>query len=216
MRQHRLVALLAAVGVVFGLSPTVTGQLGQRPADDWSKTLEGAERVGGLKIDEVVANLHLKAGEIVADVGAGPGLFEVPMAHAVSPGGKIYAVEIDEAFFAEINKKTNDARVTNVQTVLGKYTDPNLPIHGIDVALFHDVLHHIQDRAAYLKAMVGYMKPTGRIVLVDYEGGQVHPDNPEMQVSRAQAGKLMADAGYKQVDDIKLFPDKYFLVYTRR
>jgi ubiquinone/menaquinone biosynthesis C-methylase UbiE len=86
----------------------------------------------------------------------------------------------------------------------------------MDVALFHDVLHHIQDRAGYLKTMAGYMKPTGRIVVVDFESGQVHPDNPEMQVSREQAGKLMADAGYKQVDDIKLFPDKYFLVYMKR
>jgi ubiquinone/menaquinone biosynthesis C-methylase UbiE len=216
MHQHRLVALLAAVVVAFGLSRTAAGQLGSRPAEDWIKTLEAADRVGGLKVDEVVANLHLKPGEIVADIGAGPGLFEVPMARAVAPGGKIYAVEIDEGFFAEINKKANDARVTNVQTVLGKFTDPNLPTHDIDVAMFHDVLHHIQDRAGYLKALAGYMKRTGRIVLVDSEGGKVHPDNPEMQVSREQAGKLMADAGYKQVEDIKLFTDKYFLVYARR
>ena len=125
-------------------------------------------------------------------------------------------MEIDEGFFAGINKKVNDARVAGVQTVLGKYTDPNLPRRDIDVALFHDVLHHIQDRAGYLKAMSGYMKPTGRIVLVDYEGAQVHPDNPEMQVSRQQADRLMADAGYKQAADIKLFPDKYFLVYEKR
>jgi ubiquinone/menaquinone biosynthesis C-methylase UbiE len=216
MHQHRLITLLAAGIVAFGLSGTAAGQLGQRTADDWSKTLEGADRVGGLKVNEVVANLHLKPGEIVADIGAGPGLFEVPMAQAVAPGGKIYAVEIDGGFFAGINKKTSDARVTNVQTVLGKYTDPNLPAHNVDVALFHDVLHHIQDRAGYLKAMAGYMKPAGRIVVVDYEGAQVHPDNPEMQVSREQAGKLMAAAGYKQVGDIKLFPDKYFLVYSRR
>jgi len=216
MRQQKLVTLLAAIIVTCGLARTVAWQLGSRPAEDWTKTLEGADRVGGLKVDEVVANLHLKPGEIVADIGAGPGLFEVPMAKAVAPQGKIYAVEIDEGFFADINKKTTAARVTNVQTVLGKYTDPNLPVRNMDVALFHDVLHHIQDRAGYLKTMAGYMKPTGRIVVVDFESGQVHPDNPEMQVSREQAGKLMADAGYKQVDDIKLFPDKYFLVYMKR
>jgi ubiquinone/menaquinone biosynthesis C-methylase UbiE len=215
MRQHTPAALLAGLFVALSLSHPVAGQLGQRPVDDWSKVLEGADRVGGLKVDEVVANLHLKPGDVVADIGAGPGLFEVPMARAVAPGGRIYAVEIDEGFFAGINKKVSDARVAGVQTVLGKYTDPNLPARNIDVALFHDVLHHIQDRAGYLKAMAGYMKPTGRIVLVDYEGAQVHPDNPEMQVSRQQADRLMTDAGYKQVADIKLFPDKYFLVYQR-
>ena len=216
MRQKRFVPLLAAIIVVLGLVHTVAGQLGSRPAEDWTKALEGADRVGGLKVDEVVANLHLKPGEIVADIGAGPGLFEVPMAQAVAPRGKIYAVEIDEGFFAEINRKTSGAQVTNVQTVLGKYTDPNLPTRDIDVALFHDVMHHIQDRGGYLKAMAGYMKPTGRIVLVDFESGKVHPDDPDMQVSREQAGNLMAQAGYKQVDDIKLFTDKYFLVFMKR
>jgi ubiquinone/menaquinone biosynthesis C-methylase UbiE len=216
MRHNRFRALVLAVVFAFGLAHTAAGQLGQRPVDDWSKVLEGADRVGGLKIDEVVAALHLKPGEIVADIGAGPGLLEVPLAKSVAPGGRIYAVEIDPAFFVGINKKVNDAHVTNVQTVLGKYTDPNLPTRAIDVALFHDVLHHIQDRAGYLKAMAGYMKPSGRIVVVDYQGGQVHPDNPEMQVSRQEADKLMADAGYKPVEDIKLFPDKYFVVYARK
>src|SRR6186997_1040664 len=89
MRQHTPAALLAGLVVVFSLSHPVAGQLGQRPVDDWSKVLEGADRVGGLKVDEVVANLHLKPRDIVADIGAGPGLFEVPMAKAVAPGGRI-------------------------------------------------------------------------------------------------------------------------------
>ena len=120
----------------------------------------------------MVAALKLTPGETVADIGAGTGLFEVELARAVSPGGTVYAVDIDDGFFAEIRRKTEAAKVMNVQTVLGEFTDPKLPVRNLDTAFFHDVLHHVEDRAGYLEAVAGYLRPSGRIVVVDYEGGQ--------------------------------------------
>lgn len=51
------------------------GQLGSRPADEWAKTLESPGRVQSLKVDETVAKLRLKPGDVVADPGAGTGVF---------------------------------------------------------------------------------------------------------------------------------------------
>ena len=56
--------------------------------------------------------------------------------------------------------------------MLGKFTDPGCLFRTIDVALFHDVLHHVESRADYLKTLASYLAPAGRIVVVDYEGGQ--------------------------------------------
>jgi hypothetical protein len=39
--------------------------------------------------------------------------------------------------------------------VLGEFTDPKLPARNVDVAFFHDVLHHVQNRAPYLKTLAG-------------------------------------------------------------
>jgi ubiquinone/menaquinone biosynthesis C-methylase UbiE len=107
--------------------------------------------------------------------------------------------------------------VTNVQTVLGRFTDPNLPVKNVDMAFFHDVLHHVEDRAAYLKSLGPYLKPTGRVVIIDYEAGQgPHGKQPELQVTRDQLAAWMSAAGFIQTDDVRLFADRYFLVYTKR
>ena len=216
MPSTRLLRCLSVLAVTVGLSQAASGQLASRPAEEWIKTLEAPNRVAGLKIDDIVAKLRLKPGETIADIGAGPGLFEVPLAKAVSPSGTVYAVDIDEGFFSEIKKRAEDAHVSNVQPVLGKFTDPNLPAKNVDVVFFHDVLHHVQDRAGYLKSVGGYLKRSGRIVVIDYEGGQgPHKDQPDLQVTRQQLATWMAAAGLKPADDVKLFPDKYFLVYSK-
>ena len=216
MRNRRILVLLSFF-VCLLFARLAAAQLASRPADDWTKVLEADNRVSSLKIDQIVADLHLKPGQTVADIGAGSGLFEVPLAKAVSPGGKVYAVDIDAGFFSEIKKKADEAHVANVQTVLGKYTDPDLPAKNIDVVFFHDVLHHIQDRGGYLKAAAAYLKSSGRIVVIDYEMNQgPHKDQPDLQVTREQLGAWAKDAGLKQVEDVKLFPDRYFLVYSKR
>jgi arsenite methyltransferase len=205
--------------LVFGFNPSqrAAAQLASRPAEDWTKILESHQRIASLRIDEIVAKLGLKPGQTVADIGAGPGLFEVPLAKAVSPGGKVYAVDIDAGFFPQIKMKAKEAHVTNVETVLGKYSDPNLPVRNVDMVFFHDVLHHIQDRAAYLKTVAGYLKPGGRVAVIDYEPGQgPHKGHPDLEISREPLGAWAKEAGLKQVEDVKMFPDRYFLVYSKQ
>ena len=212
-----LVGTVTAASLAAGLCSTVAAaQLASRPAEEWVKVLESAERLASLRIDDVVAALKLRPGDVVADLGAGTGPFIVPFARAVTPKGKVYAVDIDKGFFPLIATKTKEAGVANVQPVLGEFTDPKLPAADIDVAFFHDVLHHIENRAAYLGNLVKYLKPTARVVVIDYNPAQSpHADQPALQVSREQASAWLAQAGFKPVDDVTLFADKWFVVYAR-
>ena len=148
-------------------------QLASRPAAEWKATLEAPARVEGLKIEQVVKALKLKAGDVVADLGAGTGLFEPQLAYAIGRG-RVYAVEIDKGFLDEIDRKVDELHIATIETVLGTPTDPALPTRSVDLALMHDVLHHVEQRQAYLKAVAQYLKPTGRIAVVEF-----HPkDSP--------------------------------------
>ena len=216
MRLQRIFAGCAGFVLLF-VTGAVAAQLGSRPAEEWIKTLDGAARVAGLKIEEVVAALKLQPGQTVADIGAGSGLLEGPLAKAVGPRGRVYAVEIDAGFFPEIRKRAAAAQVTNVETVLGTFTDPALPVKSIDVAVFHDVMHHVENRLAYIKALAGYLAPSGRIVVIDYEGGKgPHREQPELEVTREQLTGWMRDAGFAQIEDVRLFPDKYVLAFAKK
>ena len=133
------------------------------------------------------------------------------------PSGRVYAVELDEGFLTQIRGKAKAGNVNNVVPVLGKFTDPALPARDVDVAFFHDVLHHVENRTAYLKSVTGYVKPGGRIVVIEFNAGDSpHKAEPQLIVSKEQTAAWMAEVGFVPSEDIQLFSDKYFVVYRRK
>jgi ubiquinone/menaquinone biosynthesis C-methylase UbiE len=209
----KLLVILAALASLAG---DASAQLAGRPVGEWIKVLDAEDRVKGLRAPEVVASLKVKPGDVVADLGAGTGPFVVPFATAVSSQGKVYAVEIDRNFFPYIEKRSQAAGVKNVRTVTGEFTDPRLPAADVDLAFMHDVLHHVANRPAYLKAVAKYLKPGARMAIIDYHPDRSpHTDDASLRVSKEEATGWMKDAGFKPVEDLALFADKWFLVFTR-
>lgn len=144
-----------------------SAQLASRKADDWLKTLESPNRIADQKVDDVIARLQLKPGMVVADIGAGTGLFSRTLAKSVAPGGVVYAVDIQQDLLDYINQRDQQEKIRNVRTVLGEFNDPRIPEKNVDLALINDVLHHIENRAAYLAALAKYIKPSGRIAITE-------------------------------------------------
>jgi ubiquinone/menaquinone biosynthesis C-methylase UbiE len=214
MNRKWFVSAVAVITMAAAAAGVSARQLASRPVDDWSARLERPDRVAGLKIDYIIASLGLKPGVVVADIGAGPGVLTLPLAQAVTPA-KVYAVEIDQGFLDRIKSKAQQAGVTNIVTVLGAFGDPKLPARDADVVLFHDVLHHIKDRAEYLKATARYVKPGGRIAIVELPPDGSHKDEPELVVTKDQVKQWMADAGFVPVQEFDGLTGKWFVVYGR-
>jgi len=196
-------------------------QLAPRKAEEWEKTLESPNRTATQKVAEVLAGLSLKPGMIVADIGAGSGFFSRPLAKAVVPGGKVYAVDIQQGLLDYINKRDAEENIHNVQTVLGEFDDPKLPMRNVDLAFINDVLHHIEHRAVYLKALGTYMKPAGRIAIIEMNKDDPktgHKNQPELLIGREEIVGWMSDAGFKLVEEhADLFPGtKWFLIFGRK
>jgi ubiquinone/menaquinone biosynthesis C-methylase UbiE len=207
-----VLSIFLASSIVYGGGE----QLGTRTADAWIATLENPNRVAALKTDEVVSKLRLRPGSIVADIGAGAGAFEGALSAAVTPTGTVYAVDIEQGLLDHIAARAKSLGLSNVRVVLGQYTDPALPSKNVETALIYDVLHHIKDRETYLKNLAGYLAPAGRIAVVDFIPGKGgHPNDAEQQVSKTQADAWMAAAGLKPVEEIALFDDKWFAIYTK-
>ena len=101
--------------------------------------------------------------------------------------------------------------------MLGEFEDPNLPT-PVDVAFFHDVLHHIEKRQAYLKTLATYVKPDGRVVVIDLifdRPDGPHRNQPEMHITQEQVRRWMAAAGFPVMQEIDLFDEKFFVVFSR-
>ena len=203
--------------VLVACLPEASAQLGSRSADDWAAVLDREQRVSGLKIEEVVSRLKLKPGDVVADIGAGTGVFSGPLAQAVAPTGTLLAVDIDQGLLDHIAQRARQEQVANIQPVLGEFDDPKLPTR-VDVAFFHDVLHHIEHRQAYLKKLATYLEPDGRVVVIDLlfdRPDGPHRNQPEMHITQEHVRRWMAAAGFPVMQEIDLFEDKFFVVFRR-
>lgn len=211
-------ATLIRVAVLASLTLAAVparAQLAPRTADEWINTLETPARLNSLKITETIAALKLKPGQMVADIGAGTGIFSRRFANVVKPGGWVYAVDIDKELLDHIAEAATEEGISNIQTVFGDYDDPDLP-DNVDLAFINDVLHHIEHRDIYLKNLAKYLNPGGRVALIEFKPGQGgHANDPSLQISQEQATAWMTAAGLKQLETVDLFPDKYFVIYGK-
>jgi ubiquinone/menaquinone biosynthesis C-methylase UbiE len=207
--------ILSVSMALFATASTAYGQLGGRPATDWIARLERPDRVASLKTDEVIQKLKIKKGDVVADLGAGAGVFAWPFARTVAPG-TVYAVEVDKDYIPYLEKRAAEQQLTNVKAILGKYEDPLLP-EKVDLAFFHDVLHHVEKRDVYLAKVATYLKPGGRIAVIELDADKPdasHRDDPKLQVRREQVQQWMAAAGLEKDEEITgMYDDKWFVIY---
>jgi ubiquinone/menaquinone biosynthesis C-methylase UbiE len=187
-----------------------SAQLQQKPAEEYLANMDKPDRV--LKIDEVIARLQLKPGDIVADIGSGSGSFSIPMAKAIAPNGILYAVDIDQKMLDYVADKAKKAGVTNLVTVLGDYDDPKLPVKDVDVAFYHRVLHMIEHRQAHLNATAKYLKPDGRIVVIDKNREDA---TNWMWLNQSDVDTWMAAISFYPAEHYSVFDDRYFVVYQR-
>jgi len=215
----RSVFLLTLALVVVVAAAGASAQLGSRETKEWIRTLDRPERIAGLKIDKVVSLLKLKPGDKVADIGAGTGAFSLPLAKAIAPSGKLYAVDIDSGLLDYIAQKAEKENINNIETIKGEFSDPKLPTRDVDLAFFHDVLHHIENRQAYVKALATYLRPAGRVALIEMNRDNSrtpHRNNPEMLLNKDDVKDWMAAAGFYPAGEYDLFGNaKWFIIFTR-
>jgi len=195
----------------------------------WIERLERPDRIPGLRIDDVIRALELKDGDVIADIGAGPAAFTIPFARAVGPSGRALAVDLWPELMDYINERAQKEGVTNIETILADPDDPHLPPGQIDIAYFHDVFHNVPDRQAYLERLASYMKPDGRIAIIEQEFDDPIAkkwDVPENRITRDQVRAWMSTIGFQMVDEFDLFqgennprgaglPERWFVVYGR-
>jgi ubiquinone/menaquinone biosynthesis C-methylase UbiE len=211
-KQSKLLISCLALVWMVGMGTTNTfAQLQQMPADQYIQRMDSPDR--DLKIPEVIAKLKLKPGDIVADIGSGAGSFSIPFAKAVAPNGMVYAVDIDQKMLDYVAEQAKKAGVTNLRTVLGEYDDPKLPVKNVDVAFFHRVLHMIEHRQLYVNTTATYLKPDGRIVVIDRNPD----DSPDswMWLKQTDVDTWMAAISFYPAEKFAVFDDRYFVSYQR-
>jgi predicted O-methyltransferase YrrM len=196
VKYPALLALLAIAACDRGHAET-------RPPGD-ARAAEQAEFEKQRHPDAVLATLGLRPGEVVADIGAGTGLFTVLLARAVSPGGRVVATDIDQTVLDLLAARVHEAGLDGVvETRKVPADDPDLEASTYDVIFLSEVDHYFEDPAAWLKKALPALKPGGTIAITNRS---FHRD-PAIAAASAAGLRLQ-----RENDDV---PGQYTAIFER-
>jgi len=217
---HRAVRLTLTIGAL-AVAALAGLSIAQAPHDHehefadterWTEVFDDPDRDAWQKPREVIKALALKPTSLVADVGAGTGYFTVRIARVVR-SGKVYAADLEPQMVKHLEARAKREKLANVVPVQAALDDPRLP-EPVDVALFVDVYHHIDDRRAYFEKLKRSLKPGGRVAVIDFTLDSELGPPPRARVSPERVKSELAAAGYQLGDELTFLPNQYFLVFT--
>ncbi|HEX6791793.1 MAG TPA: class I SAM-dependent methyltransferase [Candidatus Krumholzibacteria bacterium] len=163
----------------------------------------------------LVRMLQLRPTDVVADIGAGTGYFSFRIAPLV-PQGSVLAVDIEPEMLDDIRAKMKRTRVENIVPVQGAIDDPGLPADSVDVALMVDAYHEFSHPREMMRAILGALRPGGRVVLVEYRAEDTDvPIKPLHKMTEAQARREMEAAGLRWLRTANDLPWQHFMVFEK-
>ncbi len=125
-------------------------------------------------------------------------------------------MDIQPEMLARVEARGEELRVTNVETVLGTETNPNLVERSIDAAVLVDAYHEFSHPREMMQGIVKALVPGGRVYLVEYRA-----EDPEVRMlplhkmTRKQANREMAAVGLEFVEARNGLPWQHLLVYRK-
>ena len=180
---------------------------------DW---LDREEREREEQPEKAIAQLNLKPGMMVGDVGAGTGFYSIRMAKLIGPAGIVYANDIQPGMLDKLHERATAANVANIVTVLGSETDPKLPPGKLDLVVMVDVYHELSRPQRMLEGIRDSLKLGGRLVLLEYrkEDPSV-PIRPEHKMSVDEVKAEVTPEGFRFEKVVDKLPWQHIIFFRK-
>lgn len=179
---------------------------------DW---LERDERAMEENTTQLLKNIDVKPGMVIADIGAGSGYHSVLLSKMVGTG-KVYAVDVEPEMIAYLNKRIKQGKLARIVPVLSTEQKVSLPENTVDVMLLVDVYHEFSYPYEMAISMLAALKPGGKLVLVEFRSEDITvPIKTIHKMSIAQATKEFKTAGFTFDKNINNLPWQHCMVFTK-
>jgi SAM-dependent methyltransferase len=175
-----------AVAEAFGYSPE---ELTSIPA----------EANMGLSCGNPTATAHIKAGEVVVDLGSGGGLDVFLAAQMVGPTGRAIGIDMTPSMIERAKLNAASGGYSNVEFYLSTIDQIPLPDNSVDCVISNCVLNLAPDKPAVFREIARILKPGGRVAVSDIA---LKHDLPEA-VAKSMAAYVGCIAGAIKFDDYR-------------
>ncbi|RLI92258.1 MAG: methyltransferase type 11 [Candidatus Altiarchaeales archaeon] len=168
------------------------------------------------KPDQIIEAIALKHGQSIADIGSGGGYFSLRFAKMVGKEGRVYAVDIKPEFLEYVKNSAREEGLDNVIPMLVSGDKLDLPEKGLDLIFMRNVTHHIPNRVEYFKSLKRFLKPNGRIAIIEYKKGKIFTFRRLFghYVPKETIIQEMEEAGYLLKREFDFLPEQHFTIYA--
>lgn len=142
--------------------------------------------------------LGVKRGDTVIDIGAGSGYFALPASEMVGGEGRVFAVDIQSAAVALIERKRAASGMDNLHAILSTEASLGLPDGVGSLALMYTVLHEVEDKAKMLSDIHRALRPGGRIAIVEFTKGAAFGPPSSERIGEGEIIALLGEAGFSK------------------
>ena len=114
-------------------------------------------------------------GGVWADLGSGSGAFTLALADLLGPAVRIYSVDRDQQALREQERAMRARFPDRALTYrAADFTQP-LDLPPLDGVVMANSLHFQRDKDSVLQLVRGYIRPRGRLLLVEYNADHGNP-----------------------------------------
>ena len=124
--------------------------------------------ISGSEIQRLAKVMNWKAGQVIADVGAGEGEIGFAAAGVVGENGKVYLTELDEEKLAALQKDTNRRKLKNVVVLAAAEKETKLPDNCCDAIVLRRVYHHFTAPAEMDASLLRSLRPGGLLAVIEF------------------------------------------------
>jgi ubiquinone/menaquinone biosynthesis C-methylase UbiE len=153
----------------------------QRPSDYLMRI--AASGLGRAYKDLALTELGIRTGDVVLDLGCGPGADLQAFAAAVGRHGRVVGLDSDADALREARDRTSE--LVQVELAEGDIHSIGLPDRSVDRVHTDRVLQHVADPAAVLGEARRVLRPGGRAVFAEPDWDTLVIDYPDLAVARA-------------------------------
>ena len=143
---------------------------------------------GSREIELAVNTLALKAGDVVAEIGAGDARFSFRFAEAVGPIGRVYANELGASNARRVREAAERRQLANVVAVEGAVDETNLPDECCDAMMMRHVYHMLTQPEPMAKSFFRALKPGGTLLILEGNPEKGRRNAPGVPENRAGMG----------------------------
>jgi len=107
-------------------------------------------------------------GDLLLDVGCGPGYVSFELARLVGSSGQVIAVDMSQRFINHLREQIQVRRVSNIKTMIGDVGQLDIAERSVDGAYARWVLCFVEHAEAVVAAVARALRPGKAFVVQDY------------------------------------------------